>query len=330
MNILYVSDNNYAWLMGISMISLFENNKHIEKLDVYFFCENVSDENKKIIEGISDRYNRKIFIADMPDMDIPDNLITDRWPKCVFVRLFADKILPTNLERILYLDCDTIIEGDITSLEHINMSGKMFYGVKDCLSGINKENIGLKKNDIYINTGVLLINLEELRKNDMKAAIESYVHEYRNLINYPDQDTLNGAFNDKIDVLEPQYGVMTLNAAHKYSEVMILRHPTNFYSEDQMNAAVEHPVIVHYTTNMREVRPWFRNSNHPYVAYFRKYMAISPWEDRELIDMHFTSKSDQIIGVLEKFPGKTGTVLLGLIHAYIRPLVVRMKAKFKK
>ena len=330
MNILYVSDNNYAWLMGISMISLFENNKHIEKLDVYFFCENVTDENKKIIADIADRYHRKIVIADMPDIDVPQNLITDRWPKCVFVRLFADQILPKELDRVLYLDCDTIVEGSITPLEQIDMQGKMFYGVKDCLSGTNKENIGLKKEDVYINTGVLMINLQELRANDMNSAIESYVNAYKNLINYPDQDTLNGAFNDKIGILEPQYGVMTLNAAHAYSEVMMLRHPSNFYTEKQMNAAVEHPVIIHYTTNMREVRPWFKNSNHPYVAYFRKYMAISPWKDRELVDMHFTSKSDQIIGILEKLPGKMGTASLGFIHAYLRPMVVRMKAKIAK
>ena len=47
MKVMYTCDNNYVWLMGISTISLFENNKGIKDLKVYLLGENISEDNKK-------------------------------------------------------------------------------------------------------------------------------------------------------------------------------------------------------------------------------------------------------------------------------------------
>lgn len=46
MKVMYTCDNNYVWLMGISVISLFENNKHVKELKVYLLGEKISKENK--------------------------------------------------------------------------------------------------------------------------------------------------------------------------------------------------------------------------------------------------------------------------------------------
>lgn len=47
MNVMYASDDNYSWLMGISMISLFENNKESKEINVYLFGDNIVEENKQ-------------------------------------------------------------------------------------------------------------------------------------------------------------------------------------------------------------------------------------------------------------------------------------------
>ena len=59
-----------------------------------------------------------------------------------------------------------------------------------------KKNIGLKPDGLYINAGVLLINLEKLRKVDISKRLGSYMTKYEKLINYADQDVLNGTFED--------------------------------------------------------------------------------------------------------------------------------------
>ena len=122
MNILYTCDDNYIWLMGISVISLLKNNRHIAKIDIYVLGEKISTENKKLLELISRKYARSINVIDVPDLDIPDTLVSARWPISAFTRLYAGQLLPNNLEHVLYLDCDTIIRGDISELDCPDMN----------------------------------------------------------------------------------------------------------------------------------------------------------------------------------------------------------------
>ena len=75
MNVMYTCDDNYVWLMGISTISLFENNKTIEDLQVYLLGDNISQENKDKLKKIGDQYGRKIQVIEIPPLTIPTALI---------------------------------------------------------------------------------------------------------------------------------------------------------------------------------------------------------------------------------------------------------------
>lgn len=327
MNVLYTCDNNYVWLMGISAISLFNNNVSMNEINVYLLGEKISDDNKKILSGIAETYNRKIIVIDVPKIDIPKSLVSARWPLSAFTRLYSGQLLPSDIKKVLYLDCDTIIAGSIAELEDFDVSDYVVYGVKDCIGSSYKKNIGLKPDAQYVNAGVLLFNLEKLRKVDIKTIIDRYMEKYERLINYADQDILNGVFNGKIGTIDPKYDVMTIDVVHTHKEITTLRKPTNFYSEQELRKAVESPAIIHYTTNMRVVRPWFNNTNHPFANEFKKYFEMSPWRSMELKNMQFTSKESKIIGIIMKLPNKLAYSTLGLIHSEIKPLVIRLRSK---
>lgn len=327
MNVLYTCDNNYVWLMGISTISLFENNYSIDEINVYLLGENISEENKEILNDIAEKYNRNIIVIDVPKIDIPESLVSARWPLSAFTRLYSGQLLPSGIKKVLYLDCDTIIAGSVAELEEFDMSDYVVCGVKDCIGSSYKKNIGLKPDAQYVNAGVLLFNLERLRKVDIKQTIDRYMAKYERLINYADQDILNGVFKGKIGTLDPKYDVMTIDVVHTHKEITTLRKPTNFYTEQELSKAVESPAIIHYTTNMRVVRPWFKNTNHPFADDFKKYFEMSPWKNMELKNMRFTSKESKIIGILMKLPNKLAYSTLGLIHSEIKPLVIRLRSK---
>lgn len=326
MNVLYTCDNNYVWLMGISAISMFENNKGIENLDVYLLGENISDENKQILSDIADKYSRKIIVIEVPQLDIPEALVSARWPLSAFTRLYSGELLPAELDRVLYLDCDTIIEGDLSELDAGDVKDYTFWGIKDCIGEEYKKNIGIGAEGLYVNAGVLLINLPRLRKISVKDRLSKYMAKYEKLINYADQDVLNGAFKGAIGVLPPKFDVMTIAATHKYNEIQKLRRPTNYYSQSEIENAVSNPVLIHYTTNMRVVRPWFSNTNHPFASNFRKYMAMSPWKDRKLTEMHFTSDEAKIVALVDRLPRKVSIVVLGWLHSKVKPLSIRKDA----
>lgn len=327
MNLLYTCDNNYVWLMGISAISVFENNKHVKELKVYLLGQDITDSNKQILCEIAAKYDRQIIVIDVPKLDIKDILVSERWPISAFTRLFSAQLLPLDIEKVLYLDCDTIIVGDIESLDKYDLSEKIFFGVKDCVGGLYKKNIGLEKNDSYINAGVLLINISKLRTVEVKSVIGEYINNYAKRINYADQDILNGAFKKYVGVIEPEYNIMTIDVAHTYSQIMKLRKPTNFYTKDELERAIEEPVIIHYTTNMRVIRPWFANTDHPLSHEFNKYMLLSPWKDKKLGLMVFKTKEAKIIRIINKiFVEKISLMILGTIHAIIKPLFIRIKS----
>lgn len=326
MKVMYTCDNNYVWLMGISIISLFENNKGLKDLKVYFLGENISQQNKNELKKIGDKYNRKIEVIDVPKLNIPPSLVSARWPLSAFTRLFSGLILPRDVEKILYLDCDTIITGDISELENIQFNGSIAMGVKDCISGTYKKNVGLDKGSPYINAGVILFDMVALRKVNINEQIESYMNKYVKYINYADQDILNGMFKGMIGELNPKFDVMTIDAVHTYEEIQQLRRPTNFYKKDELEVAVKTPAIIHYTTNMTVVRPWFSNTDHPFADEFKKYMAMSVWKDKELGMMKFTAKETKIINAIMKLPKFIAYRVLGLIHAELKPRYIKMRA----
>lgn len=327
MDVLYTCDNNYVWLMGISAISMFENNKELKNIHVWLLGENISYDNKEVLKRIGYMYSRDITVLDVPRLDIPDTLVSARWPVSAFTRLYAAELLPKDIKKVLYLDCDTIINGSIEELDSWDVTGKVFWGIKDCIGKEYKKNIGLKSEGLYINAGVLLINLSGLRNVSLKEKLSDYMKKYVKLINYADQDVLNGAFKDQIGVLPPQYDVMTIATTYTYKEIQKLRRPTNYYSEEDIIAAVRNPVIIHYTTNMKTVRPWFKNATHPFTQEFRKYMNLSPWKEKNLGEMRFNSNESKIISCVERLPRSIGVHVLGWLHASLKPRYIRIKAR---
>ncbi len=332
MKILYTCDNNYVWIMGISMISLFKNNTNVKELEVYLLGENIDEKNKEKLYSIAKDFKRKIYIIDanIENFNLKNDFIkSSRWPISAFSRLYSALLLPKEISKIMYIDCDTIIKESLIDLDKEEFENNIFLGVKECVSKGYKKNIGLADNDNYINAGILLIDLEKLRNIDINKEIQEFVKKYKNKISYADQDVLNGIFHKKIGILSPKFNVMTIEISRKYKDIIVLRKPSNFYSETEIEEAIKKPYIIHYTTNLDIVRPWFSNSNHPFLNDFLEYYNMSPWKDREFKPYKFNSKQDKIVSIVQKIPFVISKHILGLIYT-VRPAIVRITSKFKK
>lgn len=324
MNILYSCDDKFTWIMGVSLISLFESNKHLRNLKIFLLGENISRENKEKILQIGKQFKREVEIIDVPDLSIPSSLLSARWPLSSIVRLYSGNILPENIESILYIDSDTVVIGDLSEMEKAEFGSNIALGCKDCISSSYKKNIGLDEDGQYINSGVMLLNLRELRKIDINTEIDCFIRKYEKFINYVDQDIINSIFKGRIGLLSPKFNVMTIATVHTYDEIQKLRRPTCFYSRDEFEIAKNDPTIIHYTTNMRIIRPWFKDSNHPYASEFRKYLNMSAWKNKELEDAVFNSKDARVAGLALRLPKGMAYSILGVLHARIKPLFIRM------
>lgn len=107
MNILYASDNHYADILGISILSLLENNRECHDIKISIINDEISDENIRNIESIFKKYGREFpilkkvrSIQEVLNMDVYE----DRFSRTQFARLFLEDIVDENEDRILYMD----------------------------------------------------------------------------------------------------------------------------------------------------------------------------------------------------------------------------------
>lgn len=128
-----------------------------------------------------------------------------RYPKEMYYRLLAPFLLPSHLEKVLYLDPDILVINPLYALWEINLSDHLFAaaahtGKTELSNNVNR--IRLKTNHDYYNSGVLLMNLKKGRKMIRREEIFAFVAEHGSELFLPDQDALNALYGSEILALD--------------------------------------------------------------------------------------------------------------------------------
>ena len=200
MNILFCGDRNVQDGLLIAVLSLLENTQ--EHLDIYVLTLDMSMNGRiyspieqtfvdYLNETVSAQYDDRLYtkLIDTTDLfkdETPDANLSTRFTPCCMLRLFADKIdeIP---DRILYLDTDVICRRDFGDFYYQDMDGVEIAGVLDYYgSWFFRKNIF--KRD-YLNSGVLLMNMCELRKTGLLSSCRHMCTTKQMFM--PDQSALN-------------------------------------------------------------------------------------------------------------------------------------------
>jgi lipopolysaccharide biosynthesis glycosyltransferase len=175
MNILYCSDNNYAPYLGVSMVSLLENNKSVKEINFYIISDNISTDNIHRLENQVMTYgeSRRVIIIDGKEwvnrLDAM-KMITYRGGHAANLRLFFTDYIKEDVERILYLDCDTIICSDLSELFETEMKNSPAAVVLDSLSTYYKKALEFDRSEKYFNSGVILFDVRTGRSKIVGGA----------------------------------------------------------------------------------------------------------------------------------------------------------------
>ena len=266
MYIVYASDDNFSDIMGVSILSLFENNKD-ENINIYILDSNISKDNKDKIESICVNYSKKLpmWIQAKNINDVLGiNVEMDRGSLSQYARLFIGDLLDKDIKRVLYLDCDTIIEKSIKDLWNIDLEGNTIAALKDAFSSRYRANIRLKPNDIMFNSGVMLIDMLKWKENRIEDRLLKLIKKNNGIIQQGDQGALNSILSKQTLCINPKYNAVTIFFDFTYENMLIYRKPPNFYPKEEIKKAIEDPVIIHYTTSFISRRPWVEGCNHKY------------------------------------------------------------------
>lgn len=295
LNIAYSSDDNYAQHLGVSMLSLFENNKKFKSITVYIIENNISNINKSKLIDIAKQYNRKIVFIDFKNYEKELNLNMESYISISsYARLFLSEII--NDDKVIYLDCDSIVNNSLEELWNLDISEYYVAGVEDTVGEHTKKKIGLNIDDKYINAGMLLINLKKWREENIKAKFIDFINYYNGNVFHHDQGTINGVMRGKILILHPKYNLMTIFITMSIDEIMKYYKLNKYYSEDIINEAKIDSVFIHYTPAFVN-RPWVKGSKHPFKRLYEEYLEKSPWKgEPKCIDNR--SKGEKFIAFL--------------------------------
>ena len=229
MDIVYSSSDSYCEIAGISMLSLLEHNQNVKELNIYLIDNNISEKNKQRMEQMIAKFGRSLTYLVHPDIEkrSATEINVGRWNISTFYRLFLPSMLPETVKKVLFIDCDTLVMQDLTPLWEIDMGDKWLYGVDDCRGAAYRTNLGLQPEDNYINNGVLLVDLDAWRENNVEELFLKYIRDNQGDITFVDQGVQNGVLSKlgRSGILHPKYNCMTVFFAFDYKNLIKLRKP---------------------------------------------------------------------------------------------------------
>ena len=278
LNIVYTTNEAFVAKVAASICSVFENNKEIDEIRVFIVGQGISKESKNKFLELADKYNRIIEIIPLQSIDtyIDFEFDTGGWNPIVLARLVLDKLLPEEVEKVLYLDGDTINLAPLDEVWNTDLEEKVLGAcIEATVNKKQKENLGMLYLP-YINAGVLLINLELWKKNKIGQIILNYYKDNRGSLFANDQDAINGTLKKEIFYLNPRYNFYNIYWFYPYKTLKQLMGDAYYYTKTEVEYAIKNPAIIHY---LGEERPWRKGNKHKFKIQYEKYLSMTPWSN---------------------------------------------------
>lgn len=269
-HIVAATDNHYAILLAALMKSVEVNHHSSERLCFYIIDDGISLSNKAKLESsinpsmttISWFDSKKIMLPDVP---LP--LHNSSFPDTTLMRLFIPYIVPPEVRKVLYLDVDMLVLRDIAELWNTNLNGQVMAAVQDMDNTMasgwvpipNYKELGIPGEAKYFNAGLLLIDPQKWREQDIPRKIIKFLNENVKHAKLIDQYGLNGVLYNQWLELNPLWNTFA------------------YLKKDN-------PYIIHFV----EIKPIFKSyrGNPAYREEFYRYLKQTAWHNFEPIGDH--------------------------------------------
>lgn len=248
-NICLACDNNYARYAAVVIASVLANTKNF--VNVYILDGGVDDENKNAIFELKSINDCNIVFVpiDISMFEDYKKVATHKYITiATYYRLKLAQLLP-DVKRIIYFDCDMVVNTDLSELFNTDLENNIIAGVKD----INKRM--LKKNPSYINAGMVLFDLDKIRKNNIEQEFYEWTNNHFETIKTGDQEIINEVLKGKIKIVDDEWNVQSSNFTNRSSYT-------------------KHPKVIHFVARKK---PWHFISFSYHRRYYFKYLQLTKW-----------------------------------------------------
>ena len=273
MELLVTVDKNYILPLQVMLTSLYMNNPG-EDVELYLLHSKLQEKEMEPLEKQCVRLGYKFFPVKIEDSWFAQAPVTKQYPREMYYRLLAPCLLPQKLHRILYLDPDILVINSLKPLWETDMKGRLFAaaahtGKTNLANNINQVRLGTTHK--YFNSGVLLINLDQGRKEILPEEIFQYAGEHAKELLLPDQDILNAVFGSRTLELDDY---LWNYDARNYSTYLLRSGGVC-----DMDWVMGNTGILHFCG---KTKPWQAGYIHRFGILYKHYMQINRRLDQSL------------------------------------------------
>ena len=249
-------DNKFTIHCAQVISSVISNHKSEENLEFYSLNSSISDENLKRLKKMEKNDSVKIFpikveASKFKNCPVPEDMY---YSLEAYYRLAIPELL-FGVEKVIYLDCDVTVLGDIAELWAVDVSGMYAAACKE-FSPVSHMSRFMDET-LYFNSGVMVINCKKWREENIFLKSMEFVNQNAEHIIYVEQDVLNALLSERIFHLKKCWNF----------EYMPFNTGVKDLSDEQIK-------LIHYVSRWK---PW-NKFGHIYAGIYFKYLAKTPWK----------------------------------------------------
>lgn len=193
-----------------------------------------------------------------------------RYPRQIYYRILAPLFLPGNMERILYLDVDTVVINPLMEFYQMDFEKNCYIGcshVRDWLTKFNQARLCAQQEAVYVNTGVMLFNLPALRRDLSIEKVRNFAEEKKGMLLLPDQDIICALYGDRIRLAD----TMVYNLSDR---MLALYNADPSHEKRNLEWVRKNTSIIHYCGRSK---PWRKNYVGRLGIFYREFSdRVSP------------------------------------------------------
>lgn len=288
MDVVYSSSDAYSCCTGVSLFSLYLNNKDIKELNVHILSTDISDNNKQKLKEVANEFHRELDIIDAKQDFIDEanrlHLQLLRGAYNTYSRVVLNRWF-SHLDKIMVIDSDTMVCGSIKEAWDLNIEQYMLAAVPELAiysESSHLEDPGLVNSiPLYYNMGICVVNLKKWREDDIESLIVSSIESERPVFKIADQSIINKYVGNQITRLPLKFNYYSTVHNISYKTINSVFDKKILFTEKEYIESANAPAIIHYFGHSFE-RPWFKNSIALRKEEYLRIREATPWRNTPL------------------------------------------------
>ena len=189
-NVACTIDEGYAQHCGVMLCSLFRNNAGVD-FRIFVISDGLSDDAQQKLRSVAASHGQRLEIVPVDPGVLDGAPVSDHVSLATYFRILIPRVLPADVDRVLFLDSDVIVRGSLAELYEEQIEEYTHAAVENPLAEEALARLSIPAGHAYFNAGVLLLNLKRWRHEGLVEKILGYVKSNTDKLRWWDQDALN-------------------------------------------------------------------------------------------------------------------------------------------